>query len=92
MRGGGQRVRARCAWERRSVPTGYGCMPERNSGLGMTDPIAPRPTAAEQVEENLQQMKRCLTGDGVRGRATVVSGDPVEATLHLATRPPLARL
>ena len=62
----------------------------RKSGLGITDPLALRPTAAERVEEDLQPMKRCLTGDGVRGRATVVSADPVEATLHLETRPPLA--
>ena len=65
-------------------------MPERKSGLGITDPLAPRPTAAEQVEEDLQQMKRCLTGDGVGGRAPVVFDDPAEATLHLETRPPLA--
>ena len=92
MKGRGPRVRARGPWERRSAPTDDGCLPERKSGLGITDPLAPRPTAAEQVEEDLQQMKRCLTGDGVRGRARVVCGDPAEATLHLATRPPLAWL
>jgi hypothetical protein len=62
----------------------------RKSGLGMTDPLAPRPTAAEQVEGDRQQVKRYLTDDGVRGRATVVCGDPAEATLHIATHPPLA--
>jgi hypothetical protein len=67
-------------------------MSERKSGLGMTDPLAACPTAAEQVEEDLQQMKRCLTGDGVRGRAKMVCGDPAEATLYLETRPPLAWL
>jgi hypothetical protein len=58
----------------------------------MTDPLTPRPTAAEQVEEDIQQMTRCLTGDGVRERATLVSADPAEATLHLDTRPPLTWL
>ena len=67
-------------------------MPERNSGLSITDPLAPRPTAAEQGEEDQQQMQRCLTGDGVRGRAKVVCGAPAEALLHLATCPPLAWL
>jgi hypothetical protein len=56
----------------------------------ISDPLAPRPTAGEQAKEDLQHMTRCLTGDGLRGRATVVSGDPAEATLYLDTSPPLA--
>jgi hypothetical protein len=38
------------------------------------------------------QMKHFLTRDSVRGRTTVVCGDPAEAILHLARRPPLARV
>jgi hypothetical protein len=54
MNGGGLRVRARRPGERRSVPPDCGCTPERQSGLRMTDPLALRPTAGEQVKEDLQ--------------------------------------
>jgi hypothetical protein len=76
------------SWAGSSIITGGGLrVRARRPGERRSVPTECR-LHAEQVEEDHQQMQRCLTGDGLRGRARVVCGDPAEATLHRGTRLP----